>query len=281
MVPGGAVNPTRTFASAAAAAAEGPLPADGAYPGPHATYYYGPKYTTYPISTAGKLFFTPAGGGSAWCSANVTVGSSGVLDKIWTAGHCISDGAGSFHSGWIFCPSYNASGINPARGCWRGDGFAVVYTTWHTTNNWRYDYGLIGLETCSVGVAYCVVNGEVASYTGGTGLAWNFGRDQHWHHFGYPNDSWNGNSLVYTTTEHRYDDTAGGAGPLTNSWGSAQTPGASGSNLLLGFSYGSAYTNSDVSYYYGSQYGFELQGPYFDTSACTLWKTYTGFTGTC
>jgi hypothetical protein len=265
-----------------ALAGGGPVPADGPYPGPHATYYYGPRYLTYPISTSGKLFFTPAGGGSAWCSANVTVGDASNLNVIFTAGHCVSNGAGSFHSNWIFCPSYNSGGINPSRGCWTWS-VATVKTEWHTAGNWRYDYAAIRLASCTAGVGLCLVTGSVASFTGGTGFAWNWGRDQHWHHFGYPGSPWDGVSIVYTTTEHRYDDTAGGPGPLTNSWGTAQTPGSSGSNLLLGalFSYGGAYTNSVVSYYYTSQAGFELQGPYFDTTACAFWKGFTGWTGTC
>lgn len=281
---GGPISPHQSFAKAAAAAGA-PVPADGAYPGPHATYYYGPKYTTYPISTAGKLFFN-IGSATYVCSADVTSGTAANQSVIWTAGHCISNGAGTFYTNWIFCPSYNAGGINPTRGCWRWTS-AGTRTEWHNSGSFRRDYAYITLENCVAGVAYCLVNGQVGSHTGSLGFAWNWARDQHWHHYGYPSSTpWNGVQIVATTTEHRYDDDpdgCGGCGPLTNSWGSGQTPGSSGSPLILQFSYGGGYINSNVSYYYTSpnQYGIQMQGPYIDTVACSLWKGATGWPGTC
>jgi hypothetical protein len=256
-----------------------PVPADGPYPGPHATYYYGPRYLTYPISTAGQLFFSTSGGNFR-CTAHVTVGDAGVLNRVWTAGHCVSNGAGVFHFNWLFCPSYNSSGVNPARGCWRGTS-ATTPTAWHATGNIKYDYASVGLENCVAGTASCLVSGQVATYTGGLGFAWNLPRDQHWHHYGYPGSPWDGMSIVYTTTEHRYDDDPGGPGPLTNSWGSSQSPGSSGSALVVQFSYSGGYINSNVSYSYSSESGFEIYGPYFDTAACGFWKAVTGWTGTC
>ena len=127
-----------------------------------------------------------------------------------------------------------------------------------------------------------VINADVATVTGSLGFAWNFPRDQHWIHLGYPQESpYTGGKIIETAAEHRYDDTPDTEGPPTNSWGSAQTPGSSGSALILGFNYvnGGA-INSNVSYSIGGEPG-ELYGPYFDSETCGLWKDSTSYTGSC
>ncbi|MBV8056179.1 MAG: hypothetical protein JO071_13165, partial [Deltaproteobacteria bacterium] len=129
-----------------------------------------------------------------------------------------------------------------------------------------------------------VVNADVATVTGGLGFAWNFPRDQHWIHLGYPAASpYTGGVIIETAAEHRYDDTPDSEGPPTNSWGSAQTGGASGSAVILFFSYNGGDINSNVSYTYTnpSQSGVELYGPYFDSAVCGLWKSSTGYSGSC
>ena len=60
-------------------------------------------YTTFPTSTNGKVFFTDDGvnyvcSGTAIASTNKSV--------VWTAGHCVHDGPGSFHTNWVFVPAY-------------------------------------------------------------------------------------------------------------------------------------------------------------------------------
>jgi hypothetical protein len=253
------------------------LPADGSYPGPHTTYEYGPKYRTYPVSTIGKLFFTEQGIGDFVCSASVTTGSSSIKNIIWTAGHCVANGGHSqFYTNWLFCPSYNASGPNPALGCWSWL-YATTSGEWYYNGAFTRDYAIIGLQHSGT-----VVNADVATVAGGLGFAWNWGRDQNWVHMGYPAASpYDGTAIIATNTEHRYNDTPDTLGPATNSWGSAQTPGSSGSPVMLFWSYNGGYINSDVSYYYLSQAGQELQGPYFDTQVCNFWKSNTGYTGTC
>lgn len=261
-----------------------PTPLDGPYPGPHNTFYYGPKYTTFPIGTVGKLFFSDSvHGGSFQCTATVTVGNSADLDTIWSAGHCIAHGgAGHFYTNFNFCPSYNAGGVNPTRGCWAWDGGAAVPTVWINSGDLTRDFGFVNLA--STGSVHAT---NVASITGGVGFAYNFGRDQHWFHYGYPCVSpWNCVQIVETASEHRYDVNIGGSGPDVNSWGSAQNEGSSGSGVILLFSYSGGYLNSNVSFYFsggpnGNEHNIEIQGPYYDTFACTVWKLGTGYTGTC
>lgn len=267
------------------AASGSPVGAGAAYPGPQTTYYYGPKYVTYPVSTIGKLFFTINGAGYV-CSASVTTGSASINNIIWTAGHCVANGgASTFYSNWVFCPSYNSGGVNPTRGCWNATG-ATTTTAWFANGDWTRDYAYITLANLG-----SVLNEDVALATGSLGFGYNFGRDEVWTHLGYPQASpYNGSYIVQTNTQYAYTDTGQtGASASPNSWGSRQTPGSSGSALLLGFSYASPgdpygqapWINSTVSYYYTAESNFELQGPYYDTFACSVWQQGTGWTGTC
>jgi hypothetical protein len=206
----------------------------------------------------------------------VTYGG-GPRNIIWTAGHCVANGGHStFYTNWLFCPSYK-DGVNPALGCWAWAG-ATTSGEWYTSGAVTRDYALIALNHAGT-----VINGDVENVTGALGFVWNFPRDQNWVHLGYPSASpYNGLRIIETNTEHRYDDTPDRLGPPTNSWGSAQTPGSSGSSLILFFSYASVgFINSDVSYYYTDQAGKELQGPYFDSQVCNFWKVNTGYTGSC
>ncbi|MFJ8045372.1 trypsin-like serine peptidase [Kitasatospora sp. NPDC096147] len=69
-------------------------------------------YTRYPAS--GKVFSTAPGGGTGQCSATVVADPArpGRSNLVWTAGHCVHEGAGG---GWfrnlIFVPAYNSSGL--------------------------------------------------------------------------------------------------------------------------------------------------------------------------
>ncbi|MGB6176838.1 MAG: hypothetical protein WBF43_11015 [Methylocella sp.] len=257
--------------------AAAPIPADGAFPGPYTTYQYAGRYLLYPISTIGKLFFTEPGVGNFVCSASVTYGGS-ALNIVWTAGHCVANGGHSaFYTNWLYCPSYDSAqgGVNPAVGCWSWS-FATTSSEWFTSGTLSRDYAIIGLQPNGT-----VKNANVATVTGGLGFAWNWARDQAWFFLGYPAASpFTGGKVILTASEHRYDDSGQGS-PPTNSWGSNQTPGASGSPGILFFTLNGGYINTDTSYYYTSQAGQELQGPYFDSEVCNFWKSNTGYTGTC
>jgi V8-like Glu-specific endopeptidase len=270
--------------AASIAPADTAAPADGAYPGPNNTYIYSPKYRKYPVSTVGKLFFTEPGSGDYVCTATATYATGGNLNTIWTAGHCVAGGGtGSFYNSFYFCPSYDSSqgGTNPAVGCWSGTT-AGTTTAWLNYGSWTRDMAYITLATTGT-----VISSPIVTAVGGLGLAWNQARDEHWFHFGYPSASpYTGGKLIVTATEHRYDDSDSDSyGPATNAWGSAQTPGSSGSAVLTSFNYTSGiYINSNVSFYYTSptnEYGIMLHGPYYDTTACNFWKGATGWTGSC
>src|ERR1044072_4706780 len=68
-----------------------------------------PPYTSQPTSTNGKVFFTE-GGLNYVCSGTALL--SGNKSVVWTAGHCVNDGAGTFVTNWAFVPAY-ADGSAP------------------------------------------------------------------------------------------------------------------------------------------------------------------------
>jgi hypothetical protein len=279
----GQVRQAQAALNAASGGSGTPVPLDGSFPGPNQTFYYGPKFQTFPIGTVGKLFFTdPTTGGGFQCTASVTTATATILNVIWTAGHCVANGGHSyFYTNFEFCPSYNSGGVNPQRGCWVWDGGASVFTVWFANGDLTRDEAYITLQHTGT-----VWSTDVANVTGSLGFAWNWPRDQHWFHYGYPCVNWDCVDIVETAAEHRYDVNIGGSGPFVNSWGSGQTEGSSGSSVILFFSYGGGDINSNVSFYFssgpnGNEHGIEIQGPYYDSTVCTLWKAGTGWPGTC
>jgi hypothetical protein len=265
-------------------------PADGGFSGPNTTFDWFPRYRTFPVSTIGKLFFTEPGGNFV-CTAAATYG--GNIDTVWTAGHCVGAGGGQqYYGNWLFCPSYVNGNENPAVGCWSWSA-AQQTGGWYFNGYWSADYAMLFMQPTGDIIAAHVVNA-----VGGLGFAWNWGRDQHWFDFGYPQGSpYDGNAIVVTAAEHRYDVTnpGGDPGPQDNSIGSAQTPGFSGGPWILSFGGTGVdpqnphnWINSDNSYYFtsggpggGNEYGVEIQGPYYDTNVCNFWKAETGYTGSC
>jgi hypothetical protein len=269
------------------------VPLDGSYPGPHDTSFVGnppgtPAYNRYPLSTVGKLFgHDPRSGGNFSCTATVTVGNGSILNIIWTAGHCVVNGGNSyFYSNFLFCPELKGAG-KPV-GCWAWNGGASVFSAWYSSADLTRDEGVISLN--HTGTKYA---SDVAAIVGGLGFAWNWGRDQHWFHFGYPcvavagiTPNWDCVHIGVTAAEHRYDVNINGNSPFVNSWGSGQTEGASGSAVQLFHSDAGGYINGNVSFYFsggpnGNEHGIELQGPYYDSSVCGLWQSFTGYTGSC
>ena len=68
-----------------------------------------PPYTSAPTRTNGKVFFSD-GGSNYVCSGTAVL--SGNKSTVWTAGHCVHDGASGFHTNWSFVPAY-ADGSAP------------------------------------------------------------------------------------------------------------------------------------------------------------------------
>ena len=94
--------------------------------------------TSAPATTSGKVFFVGANGLNYVCSGS-TINSAGKT-VVFTAGHCLSNGAGTWYNSkpWIFVPGYK-NGVAPygrwtARQLW-------TRPAWHNGGNRAEDIG--------------------------------------------------------------------------------------------------------------------------------------------
>jgi hypothetical protein len=160
----------------------------------------------------------------------VTTGSASIKNIIWTAGHCVANGGHSlpYELALLSVVRLRARGRESGRRLLElvGREAATTSNDWFVSGTFSRDYAIIALQHSGT-----VKNADVATVTGGLGFAWNWGRDQAWFFLGYPQAS-PGGKIIATASEHRYDDSSQG-NPPTNSWGSNQTPGASGSPGIL------------------------------------------------
>src|SRR4029077_14016668 len=100
-----------------------------------------PPYTSQPTSTNGKVFFTEAGVNYV-CSGTALL--SGNKSVVWTAGHCVNDGAGTFHTNWEFVPAY-VDGTAPY-GVWTARTLLTT-NAWATSEDFSYDNGAAVVNT--------------------------------------------------------------------------------------------------------------------------------------
>jgi V8-like Glu-specific endopeptidase len=206
----------------------GAVPADprtGPY-GPFQRWREARPITSFPKSTIGKLFFT-LNGQDFTCTATV-IGRSTLL----TAGHCNSDGARTFATNRLFCPSYDIV-ADATRGCW-----AVVTSTvaapWHNAADADYDYAC--LVTANTGT---VLARKIGDVTGWLGRAWNFSPRQAERTFGYAAAvPFGGGSLQTTASTDWYSHDFVAGGQISKIVGSDLTSGSSGGPWILGWTGG-------------------------------------------
>ena len=196
-------------------------PLNGPY-SPFQRWNHYQNYTRQATATIGKLFFTD-GTFNYSCSASV-IGRR----TIATAGHCVSNGNGSFYTGWLFCPSYykgSGSGApHPTRGCW-GWVSATVPNYWH--NNYALDRDYACIVTSLTGDT---VPDEVGNVTGWTGRAWNYSSYQPMVSWGYPAGyPFAGYHIILATSPEWYEvDMYSGDGQVSKYMGNDMTGGSSG-----------------------------------------------------
>ena len=172
-----------------------------------------PPYTSYPTSTNGKVFFTE-GGLNYVCSGTALL--SGNKSVVWTAGHCVHDGASNFHTNWAFVPAY-ADGSRPY-GTWTGRQLLTT-NGWATSGDFSFDNG----------AAVVNLNGGQAltDVVGGRSPSFNYARNQTYVSHGYPAaPPFNGQRLYTCTSPLIYDDTS--ANPPTMGIDCDMTGGSSG-----------------------------------------------------
>jgi len=157
-------------------------PVDFAGYGPFQRWTHFGNYLAYPRSVIGKLFFKKPNGYTYVCTGTVVNRST-----IITAGHCVSDGNGTYYSNFLFCPSYykgSGSGSpHPSRGCWTGI-YVKASTAYHTNGNIDRDYACI--VTASTGTVH---NAKIGDITGWAGISVNGSTRYMTMSFGYPAES--------------------------------------------------------------------------------------------
>ncbi|MBJ7347444.1 MAG: hypothetical protein JHC87_02605 [Thermoleophilaceae bacterium] len=164
-----------------------------------------------PLTAHGKVFFK-IGSSNYVCSGTALQG-----DVIWTAGHCVNQGPGSYYTNFLFVPAYR-------------DGTAPYGTfpvsTLMTTDSWR----LGGLWNGDVGAAIPTVNGigqTLGQAVVERSITFDSTRNQSYNAYGYPAASpFNGQRLRVCNTAWSRNDTS--SSPATMGIPCDMTGGSSG-----------------------------------------------------
>ncbi len=215
---------------------------------------YNPNYPIgHPVArTSGKVFFTQNGGNYV-CSAGVvnTEGKS----IVWTAGHCVASGTGSWSTNWTFVPNY-VNGSAP---------FGYWYSSWlWTTTAWFYNSDFAN----DVGAAVIDRNGgyRIADYLGAQGIAWNQGSPQFVYAFGYPQASPFNGAILIAEYGYAYNNGDGTIYQVND-----MTGGSSGGYWLMAFDGNWGYINGHNDFKYNGlpQYMFS---PYYGNQVASLYN---------
>jgi V8-like Glu-specific endopeptidase len=193
-------------------------------------------------TTAGKVFFQNATGGTYTCSA--TVGNSNNKSVVLTAGHCVVNAStGEVYKNWVFIPGY-ANGSRPfGTFTARSLLFDSDYVSSAGNANWDFAFAVVGT----------VNNRTLVDTVGAQGVAFNSPNGQHVHSFGYGGSSAEGSGERLNHCEGNEFIDSGRVG--STMWGidCVQTGGSSGGGFLSGFdSSGAGYLIGNISVSSGS-----------------------------
>jgi uncharacterized repeat protein (TIGR01451 family) len=209
----------------------------------------------FPHSAIGKIYFTMDGFDYS-CSGAV-VGEN----AIWTAGHCVSNGGGRFHTHWIFVPGY-AHETSPYSGPWTAAYFIAPA---------RFHYALDLGADYSVAIVNRVAGRSIRQMTGALGFAWNLPNKQLVRALGYPIPFYGGMRLVESEGYSLLSDSL--YQPPAVGIYSKLKSGSSGGPWLVNFRAGAAgetnFLNGNVSF---QKVGLpQVYSPNFDDTAKHLW----------
>ena len=208
----------------------------------------GPLATGSPLTAQGKVFFTDSGVNYV-CSGTALAG-----DVVWTAGHCVNDGPGDYHTNFLFVPAYR-DGTAPF------GKFAASQLL--TTNGWHFS-GEFGVD---VGAAVPSTNGSqtLSQAVVERTIVFNADRQQNYNVYGYPAAGrFNGQRMRVCNTAWSRDDSS--TTPDTMGIPCDMTGGSSGGGWITS---GGAVA-SVVSYGYSSLKNV-LFGPHMESEASQLY----------
>jgi V8-like Glu-specific endopeptidase len=207
-----------------------------------------------PYRQVGRLFFRQNGTRYS-CSGSSVVG--GYRHVVYTAGHCLNNGAGVWSTDVVFVPgrrdgkSKNPYGTFAAKELWVPSG-------WVDFKWWAYDLGAFNVGKNKKGKT-------LRKAVGALGFAYLEGAAQHWDIFGYPALSpWKGNKLITCSTSWGYSD-SNVEGPNSLGVGCDMTNGSSGGPWILGLRRRNL-LNGVTSYGYPDEPD-AIYSPYFDLTA--------------
>ena len=208
----------------------------------------------YPIQH-GKVFFTDSGVNYVCSGTALTSGNESV---VWTAGHCVHDGPGSFHTNFAFVPAYRDN-VRPY-GTWSAK---TLYTTsgWQLSGNFAYDLGAAVMNTSGGATLTDTVGGRPVAFNQTDAALASYKYFVH----GYPAaGKFNGQRMRICETSLSRRDTS--VSPATLGVGCDQTGGSSGGGWVVGGA-----VVSVVSYGYQSLKNV-LFGPYQGSVAQSLFN---------
>jgi V8-like Glu-specific endopeptidase len=211
----------------------------------------------YPYRTVGKVFMRQNGINYVCSGASV---QSAPHQVVFTAGHCLNDGAGHWSTNVIFVPARrnykNPYGTFAATKLWALKG-------WKESHDFAFDQAAFSVGKNSKGKT-------LQSQVGSLGFAWNQDRIQHWDLFGYPAAyPFSGERPVTCGASHAVDDAVSATGGFdTIGVGCDMTGGSSGGPWILALGHGN-YLNGLISYGYDVQ-PEAIYGPYFSSKTNEL-----------
>lgn len=226
---------------------------------PHVTTYVPTSYYPYqPWRTIGKVFFSD-GVYNYVCSGS-SIGGRAVL----TAGHCVSNGGGTWYSNWRFVPRYLAG--SAPDGVWSA-AFLSAFGAWHTTGNLCRDVGF-AITNNQAGL-------KLSQKVGALGFAWNYSQWQNFNMFGYPAAApWNGQYMVHTEASTAELASPNGCTPYVKGIGTTQTGGTSGGPWILNyapFTVGNVNHANGVNSFVYTAHPNVIFSPHFDTAVHDFW----------
>jgi hypothetical protein len=223
-------------------------------------------YSTLLERTTAKVFFEQNGSLHV-CSG--TVANSPTKNMVSTAGHCLSDGRGTWSGHVMVVPGYSSkrarSGDAPYGEWVARDLFTT--TEWHVHGNILQDIGYIVVRRNA--------GRRVVDAVGGVGTRWGLKRNKRYVARGYPADppfnGWN-QFRCGPGRKTANDDPSRGAlpGPATMAIKCNMTGGSSGGGWTFKAANGRVFQNGLNSYTYeGSRR--RMYGPYFGGAAKRLY----------